>query len=140
MNKVKEFNFDMQRENWIDWAKALGILLVVMGHSVYASKDVTSFIFVIHMPLFFFVSGYLFKTSRSWYEISISNVKTLLIPYIGFNIIGFSYYLAICIAKICISGGRLESIHNKPTVAHNLWISKRHLCWSNMVPACAYMV
>lgn len=72
----------MQRENWIDWAKALGILLVVMGHSVYASKDVTSFIFVIHMPLFFFVSGYLFKTSRSWYEISISNVKTLLIPYI----------------------------------------------------------
>lgn len=53
MNKVKEFNFDMQRENWIDWAKALGILLVVMGHSVYASKDVTSFIFVIHMPLFF---------------------------------------------------------------------------------------
>lgn len=45
MNKVKEFNFDMQRENWIDWAKALGILLVVMGHSLYASKDVTSFIF-----------------------------------------------------------------------------------------------
>lgn len=95
----------MQRENWIDWAKALGILLVVMGHSVYASKDVTSFIFVIHMPLFFFVSGYLFKTSRSWHEISVSNVKTLLVPYIGFNIIGFFYYLAICIAKICISGG-----------------------------------
>lgn len=131
----------MQRENWIDWGKALGILLVVMGHSVYASKDVTSFIFVIHMPLFFFVSGYLFKTSRSWHEISVSNVKTLLVPYIGFNIIGFFYYLAICIAKICVSGGgRLEPVYNKPIVAHSLRIGKRHLCWTNMVSACAYMV
>lgn len=94
----------MQRENWIDWAKALGILLVVMGHSSYASSDVTRFIFVIHMPLFFFISGYLFKTTRSWREISTSNIKTLLVPYIGFNIIGFFYYLAICIAKICVSG------------------------------------
>lgn len=131
----------MQRENWIDWAKALGILLVVMGHSVYASKDVTSFIFVIHMPLFFFVSGYLFKTSRSWHEISVSNVKTLLVPYIGFNIIGFFYYLAICIAKICVSGGgRLDPVYNKPTVAYDLRIGKRHICWSDMVPASAYMV
>ena len=38
MNKVKEFNFDMQRENWIDWAKALGILLVVMGPAYMPQK------------------------------------------------------------------------------------------------------
>ena len=95
----------MQREKWVDWAKALGILLVVMGHSVYAYGDVTRFIFVIHMPLFFFISGYLFKTTRSWREVSVSNVKTLLIPYVGFNVIGFFYYLAICIVKLLLMGG-----------------------------------
>ena len=95
----------MQRENWIDWAKAIGILLVVMGHSVYASGDVTSFIFVVHMPLFFWVSGYLFKPERTWREVSTSNVKSLIVPYVGFNIIGFLYYLAYLLAKICISPG-----------------------------------
>ena len=107
----------MQRENWIDWAKALGILLVVMGHSVYASNDVTRFIFVIHMPLFFFISGYLFKTTRSWREVSVSNVKTLLIPYVGFNVIGFFYYLAICIAKILLMGGVDWNVY----VTNQLW-------------------
>lgn len=131
----------MQRENWIDWAKALGILLVVMGHSVYASDDVTRFIFVIHMPLFFFISGYLFKTAKSWHEVSVSNVKTLLVPYIGFNIIGFFFYLAICIAKICVSGGgRLEFVYNEPALAYNIWIGKRYICRTDMVSTCAYMV
>ena len=30
----------MARENWIDWAKAIGILLVVMGHSHYANDKI----------------------------------------------------------------------------------------------------
>ena len=43
------------RKNWIDWAKALGILIVVMGHSNYAQEDISPMIFMIHMPLFFVV-------------------------------------------------------------------------------------
>ena len=52
------------RKNWIDWAKALGILLVVMGHSNYSLPDINPMIFMIHMPLFFVASGYLFKTNK----------------------------------------------------------------------------
>ena len=58
----------MQRKNWIDWAKAIGILLVVMGHSEYSNPLVVQMIFMIHMPLFFVVSGYLFKPNKSFRE------------------------------------------------------------------------
>ncbi len=47
----------MNRINWIDWAKAILIMLVVLGHC----KDLgySYFIYAFHIPAFFFVSGYL---------------------------------------------------------------------------------
>lgn len=80
------------RKNWIDWAKALGILLVVMGHSNYSQSDINPMIFMIHMPLFFVASGYLFKTNKTLKEITQSNVRTLLIPYLLFNLISLIYH------------------------------------------------
>ena len=79
------------RKNWIDWAKALGILLVVMGHSNYSLPDINPMIFMIHMPLFFVASGYLFKTNKTLKEITQSNIRTLLIPYLLFNLISLVY-------------------------------------------------
>ena len=77
----------MERENWIDWAKALGILLVVMGHSNYSIPHLTEMIFMFHMPLFFFISGYLFKTGCSYRVIHNKNIRTLVVPYILFNVV-----------------------------------------------------
>lgn len=95
----------MQRKNWIDWAKALGILLVVMGHSNYAIGNMIPMIFMIHMPLFFVASGYLFKTNKSLREMTVSNVRTLLIPYLLFNLISLLYYSAVCGVKQITLGG-----------------------------------
>lgn len=89
----------VMRKNWIDWAKAIGILLVVMGHSNYNQPDINPMIFMIHMPLFFVVSGYLYKTNMSMKEISVSNVRTLLIPYILFNLIALVYLTCSCLIK-----------------------------------------
>lgn len=83
----------MQRKNWIDWAKAIGILLVVMGHSEYSNPLVVQMIFMIHMPLFFVVSGYLFKPNKSFREITISSWKTLIVPFFLFNLIVAVYQL-----------------------------------------------
>lgn len=51
---------------WIDYAKVIGIFLVVLGHA-YPWPDtqlsVKSIIYQFHMPLFFFVSGALHKSS-----------------------------------------------------------------------------
>lgn len=98
------------RKNWVDWAKALGILLVVMGHSNYAQSDINPVIFMIHMPLFFVVSGYLFKPERGLRAITESNIKTLLIPYILFNTIWMMYILASAVVKLLlVSNPELES-------------------------------
>ena len=86
-------NNQTQRKNWIDWAKAIGILLVVMGLSEYSNPLVVRMIYMIHMPLFFFISGYLFKTNKSLIEISISSWKTLVITYLLFNLISVSFKL-----------------------------------------------
>jgi acyltransferase len=54
----------LHRDDSIAIAKALGIILVVIGHSTYNAgyqDEVKKFIYMFHMPLFFILSGYFFK-------------------------------------------------------------------------------
>ena len=44
---------------WIDALRGIGIFLVVLGHTFWKGHNV---IYAFHMPLFFFISGILFKT------------------------------------------------------------------------------
>lgn len=48
------------KDSSIQIAKGIGILLMVMGHSGFWPYD-NPFIYMFHMPLFFFLSGYCFK-------------------------------------------------------------------------------
>ncbi|MCD4694754.1 MAG: acyltransferase family protein, partial [Bacteroidales bacterium] len=49
-----------QRFEWIDIAKGIGILLVVYGHC-QPPPLIEKFVYAFHMPLFFFISGFLFR-------------------------------------------------------------------------------
>jgi len=53
----------MNRIAWIDSVKGIGILLVVLGHSG-VPEWAKSLVFTFHMPLFFFLSGYLFNYTK----------------------------------------------------------------------------
>ena len=44
---------------YIDVAKGIGILLVVLGHNLQDLPLMTSWIYSFHMPLFFAISGFL---------------------------------------------------------------------------------
>lgn len=77
-----------------DVAKAICIILVVMGH--YAVKQpvwwttVHDIIYTFHMPLFMFASGYIyiaFKKEERYTSFLCKKVKRLLIPYIVTSII-----------------------------------------------------
>ena len=70
-----------QRIYWIDWAKALGIWLVVFGH---APAKGHIFIYMFHMPFFFMLSGYLYRHVGLKEEIRRS-FKGLIIPYLLYN-------------------------------------------------------
>ena len=48
------------RFDWVDTAKGLGIILVVIAH-VWTKGPVRDFIYSFHMPLFFLLSGYMSK-------------------------------------------------------------------------------
>lgn len=49
-----------ERLDWIDVARGIGIVAVVVGH-VWTRGDVRDFVYAFHMPLFFLLSGYLMQ-------------------------------------------------------------------------------
>lgn len=72
------------RENWIDCAKGIGIILVVLGHTYSIPTWLQSWIYAFHMPLFFILSGYTIRVSS---DISIKKqickfAKAYLLPYL----------------------------------------------------------
>ena len=64
------------RLDWIDWMKALGIYLIVLGHFYSVGEK---FIYVFHVPLFFVISGFLNKKEtdgqvfwkKLWYNLAV---------------------------------------------------------------------
>lgn len=52
-----------KREHYIDAAKGIGILLVIIGHS-NPPAPIRQFIYEFHMPLFFMISGYVFQYDK----------------------------------------------------------------------------
>ena len=70
----------MNRLKWIDMAKGYGIILVVLGH-LYIF-NLSSWIYSFHMPLFFFISGYLFKANINFRDFITKKIASLLKPYL----------------------------------------------------------
>lgn len=119
-----------QRINFIDYAKAIGIFLVVLAHTPLKS-EITDWIYVFHMPLFFFLSGYLFDIKRypTFNGFMVRRFHQLVIPYFLINL--FTYYLWLFVfrhygadSEIAITwyhpmigfllGNGNEMIHNVP--------------------------
>lgn len=81
------------RINWIDWAKCIAITMVVFGHIPQAEGSFLPFyICTFHIPLFYFISGYLTKVRYDPKEELKKCTKSLVIPYILYNIIFYPYW------------------------------------------------
>lgn len=87
---------DKDRVVWIDDVKGIGIILVVIGHT-YEAYQGSNYgpIYLFHMPLFFFMSGMVFRPAplRSYLW---RRVQTLLVPY-------FAFLTLLVVAKLGIS-------------------------------------
>lgn len=72
----------------LDIAKGIGILIVVLGH-VLRTSDVflLRFIFSFHMPLFFILSGFVFKTENTKGKKLIGSELKLLSAYIVYGLL-----------------------------------------------------
>ncbi|MEH1801566.1 MAG: acyltransferase family protein [Nostoc sp.] len=77
-----------QRIVWIDSWKGIAIILVVVGHIV---EPVSKYIFWFHMPLFFFMSGYLYRNKYDYFTFFKKKLFHLLIPYLSFLVLLSSF-------------------------------------------------
>ncbi|MCZ0070740.1 acyltransferase family protein [Bacillus sonorensis] len=84
-----------KRIDWIDAAKGLGIILVVLGHTP-TTEWLKTFIFSFHMPLFFFLSGVVYRDENMTFSsFLLKKMKTLLLPYFIFSVIAYLYWLFV---------------------------------------------
>ncbi len=84
------FYIDFRRIDWIDLAKGIAILLVIIGHTVKFDSMTRNFIFSFHMPLFFVLSGYTYKFAENQQEFWIhvrKGIRHLLLPAILISVI-----------------------------------------------------
>ncbi|HJT75268.1 MAG TPA: acyltransferase family protein [Chitinophaga sp.] len=70
------------RVGWIDALKGIGILTVAAGHIF--PHPVAKYLYIFHMPLFFFIGGFLFKPSENSGEFFTKKAFHLLVPYVVF--------------------------------------------------------
>ncbi len=77
---------------WIDNAKLITILLVVLGHLFLKNYHITTFIYSFHMSLFFFLSGFVMKKRTIKDELK-KDFRTLIIPYIFFYILTYIWWV-----------------------------------------------
>jgi len=77
---------ETNRVAWADILKGLGILAVVWGH---AGSKTSFYMFWFHMPLFFFISGYLyrFRPHQTWYSYVRKKARHLLVPYLFYLVL-----------------------------------------------------
>lgn len=73
------------RMEWIDAAKGVGIILVVIGH-VWTRGAVRDLIYAFHMPLFFLLSGYTLAP-RPMRETLVRMLRSMAVPYAAFLIL-----------------------------------------------------
>ena len=77
----------VKRYDYMDIAKGIGILMVVWAH-ILLTGWTHKMIYAFHMPLFFFLSGMLFKKEKyhSFGIFFVRRAKRLLLPYVIYSV------------------------------------------------------
>lgn len=82
-----------KRIMWIDFAKAISIIMVIMGHAIgeysLKLKEVEVIIYSIHIPLFFILSGYTLKVESLTKKWMYKRIKKIMNFYVFFCFIIF---------------------------------------------------
>ena len=91
---VDQNSIPPKRIAYLDVAKGIGILLVVLAHNYVriSLPDMGKFIFSFHMPFFFLLSGMLFKPNYPLLVLFKRRFAALIRPYIAAIVLLYSVY------------------------------------------------
>ena len=82
-----------KRIEYIDILKGLGIVCVLLGHNLVIQKNgllpemIRYIIYSFHMPLFFFLSGYVFSAREKTSFFLKKKIRTIVVPMYVFSIV-----------------------------------------------------
>lgn len=110
------------RVTWIDFAKAIGIIAIVYGHTIQ-SGITNTYVYSFHVPLFFFLQGVVFSVSKSeqrpFKEFVKKKAYSLLLPYYIFAVIStVVMFFVACFIK----NPELDFIRKGPELIKNIII------------------
>ena len=78
-NTIRHFDY-------LDFAKGIGIILVIMGHTIFPVHEAIS---IFHMPLFFFLAGITLKIYPDFELFLLRKTDRIFIPYLFFSFLSF---------------------------------------------------
>ena len=119
-----------KRIEWIDTAKGIGLICVILGHM--RVPYLSTWIYTFHMPLFFFLSGAVFSGRKySFREYVKRKLKSLVLPYFA---LGGGIFLFFCI---------VYAVQGQPIIAYmemlKDFLVQEHY-WTVWFLACLFLV
>ncbi|MFR4351215.1 MAG: acyltransferase family protein [Roseburia sp.] len=79
------------RYRYLDIARGLGIMLVIISHA----HGLSSYLINYYIPIFFLISGFTYREGRSYGENVARKAKRLLIPYFAYSFVLLAVYMAL---------------------------------------------
>lgn len=124
-----------KRLNYIALLQVIGPILVIIGHMTNGlpmselQSTIKNFIYVFHMPLFFFISGYLFSYKKGVNKGEYLNfIKKkfwrLMFPYIILNLLFF-------IPKVILSSYLVDEVEFSLTYLLNIMLTPKLNVWGH---------
>jgi acyltransferase len=128
-----------ERIAWLDVAKALGIALVFYGHfverfipDVPAAMLQMKWVYSFHMPLFFFLSGLVYKERQMAFDVFIRRqIRSRLVPVWVFTLAGVPLWILshppgpsqtwLDVTGRCLIDTLRETIQGRPTRNILMW-------------------
>jgi acyltransferase len=114
-----------KRIDWLDLGKGLGMLLVMLGHT-NIPVPIKTYIYTFHMPLFFFLSGYLFNLNKfpNVKAFLSKRTKTLILPYLCFSLVAYLWFVFLFYL------GQVDYHHNLFLPLLGSFIATRNSFWT----------
>src|SRR5512138_690385 len=99
---ISRLTASTKRVAYVDIAKGIGIILVVMGHNDFAliSPFAHKLIYSFHMPMFFFMSGMFFKPDVPFWSFIQNRFSRVLKPFVA--ILLLIYFASISFSKVSL--------------------------------------
>ncbi|MBR3263369.1 MAG: acyltransferase family protein [Lachnospiraceae bacterium] len=78
-NKIETKKASFGRMEFVDVAKGIAMICIVLGHM--GISGINRFVFTFHVPVFFLISGYFISAEEKLSSFIVKKLRTLIVPY-----------------------------------------------------------